>query len=190
MPLLTAPAITALYGAEPCKGLHGELRAKATAEGISPKYHILPTGVAAAELLPALRKTGTGVVDAYDSDPRAGVFDTILCVRVLCSVPEMERTVGELYGLLKPGGRLLVTEHVINPWRKAKGSILGRLAQIVYHALGWRWYVGDCCMNRDTEKLLRAAADVDGGWESVELESSFEWSPLPYISGTLIKKAA
>lgn len=190
MPLLTSPAISALYGAEPCKSLHGEIRAKAAAEGISAKYHILPTGVAASELLPALRATGTGVADSYDADARAGIFDTILCVRVLCSVPEMKRTVAELYGLLKPGGRLLVTEHVVNPWRRAKGSLIARVAQAVYQALGWSLLVGDCCLDRDTETALRAAADVDGGWESVELETNFEWSALPYISGTLVKKSA
>jgi SAM-dependent methyltransferase len=188
MPLLTSPAITALYGAEPCKGLHSSLRAKAQAENISPKYHIVPTGVAADELIPALRATGTGVVDAYDTEPRAGIFDTILCVRVLCSVPEMERTVGELYGMLRPGGRLLVTEHVVNPWRRAKGSLVGRVVQGLYQVLGWSWFIGDCCLNRDTEAVLRAAADVDGGWERIELERNFEWSVMPYISGVLVKK--
>ncbi|KAJ5451126.1 hypothetical protein N7491_000308 [Penicillium cf. griseofulvum] len=189
MPLLTSPAITALYGAEPCKSLHSSIREKAVAENISSKYHIMPTGVAAAELIPALRATGTGVVDAFDSDARAGIFDTILCVRVLCSVPEMELTVGELYGMLKPGGRLLVTEHVVNPWRRAKGSLVGRVVQGIYQILGWSWYIGDCCLDRDTEVVLRAAADVDGGWERVELERSFEWSAMPYISGVLVKKA-
>jgi SAM-dependent methyltransferase len=188
MPLLTSPAITALYGAEPCKGLHPSIREKAVTENISSKYHIVPTGVAAAELIPALRATGTGVVDAYDSDARVGIFDTILCVRVLCSVPEMKRTVGELYGMLKPGGRLLVTEHVVNPWRRAKGSIVARVVQGIYQMLGWSWFTGDCCLDRDTEAVLRAAADVDGGWESVELERSFEWSAMPYISGVLVKK--
>ena len=48
--------------------------------------------------------------------------------------------------------------------------------------------MGDCHMNRDTAKALRNVAAVDGGWESVELERSFEWGPLPYISGTLVKK--
>jgi SAM-dependent methyltransferase len=188
MPLLTSPSITALYGAEPCLSLHSTLRATANAAGIASKYHILPSGVAASELLPALRDTNTGVVDRYDADPRAGIFDTILCVRVLCSVPEMERTVGELYGMLKPGGRLLVTEHVVNPWQRAKGSLLGRIMQGFYQVIGWSWFVGDCCLDRDTERVLRGAADVDGGWESVELESAFEWSALPYISGTLVKK--
>ncbi|KAG0156017.1 hypothetical protein PDIDSM_3193 [Penicillium digitatum] len=188
MPLLTSPAITALYGAEPCKGLHATIRAKALAENISPRYHIVPTGVAAHELIPALRAAGTGVVDEYDTDPRAGIFDTILCVRVLCSVSEMERTVSELYGMLRPGGRLLVTEHVVNPWRRAKGSIIGRFVQGVYQVLGWSWFTGGCCLVRDTEAVLRAAADVDGGWESVELERNFEWSAMPYISGVLVKK--
>ncbi|CAG8899644.1 unnamed protein product [Penicillium egyptiacum] len=188
MPLLTSPAITALYGAEPCKSLHCSLSTKAQAEKISSKYHIVPTGVAADELIPALRATGTGVVDAYDLDPCVGIFDTILCVRVLCSVPEMERTVEELYRMLRPGGRLLVTEHVVNPWRRAKGSLFARVVQGLYQVLGWSWFIGDCCLNRDTEAALRAAADVDGGWERVDLERNFEWSVMPYISGTLVKK--
>lgn len=179
MPLLTSPSITALYGAEPCTSLHPAIRAKAEEEGISSKYHILPTGVAETELVPALRKAGLEV--------EGGVFDTILCVRVLCSVPNMEKTVRELYGMLKPGGRILVTEHVVNPWRRAKGSVLARAVQIVYGVLGWSWFIGDCALNRDIEGALRGAAG-DEGWESVELERSFEWSAMPYISGTLVKR--
>lgn len=190
MPLLRSPSITAIYGAEPCLGLHKELRAKALAEGLGGKYHILHCGAASAELIPALRASGTGVVDAFDADRRAGIFDTILCVRVLCSVPEMESTVRELYALLKPGGRLLVTEHVVNPWRSRKGSLLARIVQGIYQAVGWSFFVGDCCLDRDTESALRHAADADGGWESVELERSFGWSALPYIFGTLVKKSA
>jgi SAM-dependent methyltransferase len=186
MPLLTSPAITALYGAEPCTSLHNAIRAKAEEEGIAHKYHVLPTGVAKAELIPALRKSGA-VLDAFDQDPRVGIFDTILCVRVLCSVPEMERTVGELYGLLKPGGRLLVTEHVVNSWRRKKGSFVARGAQWVYSVLGWSWFIGDCALDRDTEAVLRGGAG-ESGWGSVELERSFEWSAMPYISGVLVKR--
>lgn len=182
MPLLRSPAIKAIYGAEPCAGLHAELRKKAASEGLADKYTILPCGVAATELIPALADVGLDV----DS---GGVFDTILCVRVLCSVPEMERTVRELYSLLKPGGRLLITEHVVNPWRSAKGSLAGRLAQAVYQCLGWSWYIGDCHLDRDTEKVLRVAAERDGGWESVQLDRCFEWSAMPYLSGILVKKS-
>ncbi|KAJ5688968.1 hypothetical protein N7462_003360 [Penicillium macrosclerotiorum] len=182
MPLLRSPAISAIYGAEPCVGLHATLRAKAASEGLDAKYHILPCGASAAELVPALQAAGV--------DQASGVFDTILCVRVLCSVPEMERTARELYALLKPGGRVLVTEHVVNPWQAAKGSLAARVMQGVYMLLGWWFFVGDCCLDRDTEGALRAAADEDGGWESMSLERSFWWSPLPYISGALVKKSA
>lgn len=199
MPLLRSPSIKVIYGAEPCLGLHKELRAKAFAEGLGEKYHILPSGAASSQLIPALRASqsesqspsgdSASALEAYDQDARSGIFDTILCVRVLCSVPEMETTVRELYGLLKPGGRLLVTEHVVNPWREAKGSVLARIMQGFYQMIGWSFFVGDCCLNRDTETVLRRAADVDGGWESVDLERSFGWSALPYISGSLVKKS-
>lgn len=190
MPLLRSPSIKVIYGPEPCVGLHDKLREKAAAEGLSSKYHILPCGAASAELLPALREAGTGVVDNYDRDNKAGIFDTIICVRVLCSVPEMERTVNELYALLRPGGKLLITEHVVNPWRTAKGSALARFVQGVYQMLGWSFFIGDCTLNRDTEGALLKAAEVDGGWETVDLERNFTWSVMPYISGTLVKKSS
>jgi SAM-dependent methyltransferase len=190
MPLLRSPSISTIYGPEPCTGLHEKLRARAIAEGISSKYHILASGAAASQLLPALRDSGTGVTEAYDSDPRSGIFDTIICVRVLCSVPEMERTVDELYGLLKPGGKLLVTEHVVNAWRTAKGSFLARVVQGVYQVFGWSFFIGDCALDRDTEGVLLRAARSDGGWEVVDLERSFAWSVMPYLSGTLVKKSS
>ncbi|KAJ5089179.1 S-adenosyl-L-methionine-dependent methyltransferase [Penicillium argentinense] len=188
MPLLRSPSITAIYGPEPCVGLHAQLARRAAAEGLADKYYILPSGAASSELLPALRETGTGVVDEYERTGK-GIFDTIICVRVLCSVPEMEKTVDELYTLLKPGGKVLVTEHVVNPWRTAKGSILARIAQGVYQLLGWSFFIGDCALDRDTESVLRKVADRDGGWEVVDLERSFSWTAMPYISGTLVKKS-
>ncbi|EAW12853.1 class I SAM-dependent methyltransferase [Aspergillus clavatus NRRL 1] len=187
MPLLRGPAITALYGAEPCAGLHAALRARADEEGLAGKYTVLPCGAAAAELVPELRRVGL-VADEQGGVPEGGVFDTIICVRVLCSVAEVEKTVGELYALLRPGGKMLVVEHVVNPWRTAKGSVLARVMQAVYMALGWGLFIGDCCLDRDTERVLRGAARADGGWESVELDRWFGRSPLAYISGVLVKK--
>ena len=117
-----------------------------------------------------------------------GVFDSIVCTRVLCSVPRPEETIGGLYRLLKPGGKMLVCEHVVNPWTTRKGSKLARAIQGLYTILGWSFFMGDCHMNRDTGKILKEAASADGGWESVDLESDFEWTTLPYVSGVLVKK--
>jgi hypothetical protein len=86
----SSPTVRSISGTEHSTRTH-RIVSKMPARGLLrllARYHIVPTGVAADELVPALRATGTGVVDAYDTDPRAGIFDTILCVRVLCSVPE------------------------------------------------------------------------------------------------------
>lgn len=199
MPYLSARRedVKGIYGAEPCKGLHGELSARASMEGLDGKYHVLGCGVSAGELFPELRRVG--LLHATDGDggveeqmrrikEKGGVFDTIICVRVLCSVPDLEQRARELYALLKPGGQLLVAEHVVNPWRTPKGSFIARIAQGVYELLGWRWFMGDCCMVRDTEGALKRAAEGDGGWEAVDMERSFGWSALPYISGVWVKK--
>ncbi|EEP79403.1 predicted protein [Uncinocarpus reesii 1704] len=181
MPLFTNPNIKAMYGAEPAEGLHVDLRAKIEHCNLSSKYQILHCGAESSSLLPALDKAGF-------KDLGSGVFDTIVCVRVLCSVPKPEETIRGLYRLLKPGGKLLVAEHVVNPWCTRKGSVAGRLAQLFYTLLGWPFFMGSCHMARNTGKMLRMAAAEDGGWASDGLETSFAWGPLPYVSGTLVKK--
>ncbi|RAK77681.1 class I SAM-dependent methyltransferase, partial [Aspergillus fijiensis CBS 313.89] len=174
MPHLRSPAITALYGVEPCHHLHATLRARAEAEGVGEKYTVLGCSAAPEQLGPVLRERG--LVDGSG----AGRVDTILCVRVLCSVPDLVGTVRGLYSLLKPGGRVIVVEHVVNSGfrgfggRKGEGkderagSVVARVVQGVYELLGWRWFVGDCCLTRDTEGALRGAAAEDGGWGRVE----------------------
>ncbi|KAI9371357.1 S-adenosyl-L-methionine-dependent methyltransferase [Aspergillus egyptiacus] len=184
LPLLkNNSSIRAIYGAEPCAGLHGELLRRANEEGLGGIYTILPCSVVSEALRPELLRHGL----ATGSGSGSGVFDTIITVRVLCSVPQFERTAEELFALLKPGGKMLVVEHVVNPWRTAKGSLFARVLQVIYHALGWRWVMGDCCLDRDTERVLRG---VNGGhgWESVEVERWFGRTCIPYISGVFVKK--
>ncbi|OCT48265.1 hypothetical protein CLCR_11292 [Cladophialophora carrionii] len=168
--------ISAIYGAEPTTGLHKPLQLRIDEARLTGKYHILSSTADKAELLPALAKAGVQV------SPK-GIFDTIVCVRVLCSVPNLEETVRDFHSLLRPGGELMVVEHIRNPWTTT-GSILGRLMQIVYHFLGWTFFLAGCQMNRDTPAVLRRAAP----WEAVELKTHFEWTALPYLAGTLTKK--
>ena len=198
MPYLAARReyVKGIYGAEPCKGLHKDLSARVSKEGLDGKYRVLGCGVSVEELVPELRREGLISDEGTDSVEQSmqlvkeegGIFDTIICIRVLCSVPDLEQRAKELYTLLKPGGQLLVAEHVVNPWRTPKGSFIARLAQGLYELLGWQWFMGDCCMVRDTERALRRAAEGDGGWGYVDVERSFGWSALPYISGVWVKK--
>ncbi|KIW76556.1 hypothetical protein Z517_09000 [Fonsecaea pedrosoi CBS 271.37] len=170
------PNISAIYGAEPTTGLHAPLQLRINEAKLTGKYHILGSTADKAELLAALAKEGV------KPSPN-GIFDTIVCVRVLCSVPNLEQTANELYSLLRPGGELMIVEHFRNPWTK-NGSVLGRLMQLVYHLLGWQFFLAGCNMDRDTPAVLRKAAP----WEAVELKTNFEWSALPYVAGTLTKK--
>ncbi|PYH82447.1 phospholipid methyltransferase [Aspergillus uvarum CBS 121591] len=177
MPHLRSPAITALYGVEPCHHLHATLRVRAETEGVSEKYTILGCSAAPDQLVPVLQQRGL-----------VAAVDTILCVRVLCSVPDLEGTVRGLYSLLKPGGRVIVVEHVVNSGLQGTGSVVARVVQGLYELLGWRWFVGDCCLTRDTEGALRGAAAEDGGWERVELRRYFGEGVMPYVAGVLVKK--
>ena len=168
--------VSAIYGAEPATGLHKTLQLRINEAKLANKYHILSSTADKDELLPALAKEGVKI------SPQ-GIFDTIICVRVLCSVPNLEETVRNFHSLLRPGGQLIVVEHIRNPWEK-NGSIAGRLMQILYHLLGWRFFLAGCEMYRDTPAVLRRAAP----WEAVELKTHFLWSALPYAEGTLTKK--
>jgi len=172
--------ITAIYGAEPSLGLHAPLQSRINEAKLTDKYRILGCSADKKELLAALAKTGVQLPSS--SQGVQGVFDTIVCVRVLCSVPNLDETARELYSLLRPGGELMVVEHIKNPWTK-NGSIAGRLMQILYTALGWTFFLAGCDMNRDTAVALRGA----GAWEAVDLKTHFEWAALPYLSGTLTK---
>jgi hypothetical protein len=97
-------------------------------------------------------------------------------------VPDLDETVREFYKLLRPGGELMVVEHIKNPWTK-NGGIIGRLVQIFYTLIGWTFLLAGCELGRDTASSLRQG----GAWEAVDLKTHFEWAALPYVSGTLTK---
>jgi SAM-dependent methyltransferase len=177
-----------MYGAEPGVNMHSALKKSAEVAGLGNKYQILPCGGERDSLLPALAKAGL-FKEVGERVKEEGIFDTIICLRVLCSVPDLESSLTTLYSLLKPGGRFIICEHVINPWWTSKGSILGRAFQLLYMLLGWPFFVGDCRMDRDTATLLKKIGDRQDGWESVELDKKMEWSALPFTTGVYVKKS-
>ena len=170
------PTIAGIFGAEPSVGLHADLQERIDDAKLTGKYHILNSRAEKLPLLQALRKQDIQI----DSDEQ--LFDTIVTIRVMCSVPDLGQSTRELYQLLKPGGQILVVEHVKNEWTTT-GSILARSMQIIYHLLGWKFFLGGCHMNRDTAAAWKQA----GAWAKVDLKRDFEWAPLTYVSGTLTK---
>jgi len=169
----SASSVAEIYGVEPAGTLHAKLALKADEAGFEGKYRILGCGAEPDSLVPALEKEG---LLARGSEP----FDEIVSIRVLCGVPEVKETVDGLYALLKPGGRLIVMEHVAAP-----GITVARVIQGMYMWIGgWKFWMGGCCLDRDTERLLRGA----GKWRDVDLKTLNPWSTIPQIVGVLVKE--
>ncbi len=53
--------------------------------------------------------------DAEALDFPDASFDTVVCTLALCSIPDSRRAIAEAKRVLKPGGRLLLLEHVRSP---------------------------------------------------------------------------
>lgn len=172
--------IQALYLAEPAVRFHEALEKSALATGLDGKMTILPGGAETQTLIPMLLLSGL--------EPRE-TFDTIVSVRSLCSVNEPGRSIQTLYGLLRPGGKIIICEHVVNPWPHKDGNVIGRSVQVLCTAIGWPYFVGNCQLNRDTVTMIKNAARVDGGWGRVELLRETDWASLPWVLGTFVKKA-
>lgn len=88
-----------MYGIEPNTDLHAALRENIKKEGLSDIYTIIPCGV---EDFERIRSYGL----------EEGSIDTVVSVQVLCSVPRPEEMAKAMYRHLKPGGQILVHEHV------------------------------------------------------------------------------
>lgn len=179
-----ATQVRRIYGAEPVLPLHDDIQANARRHGLGDRYFVVTAGAEKATLIPGLAKAGL----LEKKSPGSGVFDTVVCVRVLCSVQDLHETAGTVYQLLKPGGKLLICEHTVNPWTTSKGSYIARAFQFIYSALGWTFFVGNCHITRDIRRAVTEAAVPYGGWARVDLTDHFGWSVLPYVSGTLVKR--
>jgi ubiquinone/menaquinone biosynthesis C-methylase UbiE len=110
--------------------------------------------------------------------PDASV-DAVISTLVLCSVPDLDKTLNEIHRVLKPGGRLLFIEHVA-----AEPGTLLRGTQKAVKPL-WRYFGDGCCPDRDTGLAIRKA-----GFE-VEYENFRPVPPpmpiAPHISGVAVK---
>lgn len=106
---------------------------------------------------------------------RDEAFDTVVAALVLCSVEDPHRAVAEIRRVLRPGGRLLLLEHV-----RADDPVLARWQDRVQPL--WSWCNGGCRPNRATLDVLRQA-----GFGVRALES-YGFPVLPYIQGEAVRE--
>lgn len=74
-------------------------------------------------------------------------FDTIVGTLVFCSIPNPEKAIDEIKRVCKPGGKILLFEHV-----KMKNRFLAALQDWLTPL--WKYICDGCCLNRDTLGLL------------------------------------
>ena len=92
----------------------------------------------------------------------AGSADTVVSTLVLCSVPDQAAVLAEATRVLKPGGRLLLLEHV----RSGDPALAGEQDRRERTHVR---FAGGCHPNRDTLAAVAAAGIEPGGVEPVTL---------------------
>lgn len=102
-----------------------------------------------------------------------GAFDTVVSTLVLCTVADPDAALREVRRVLRPGGALLLIEHV-----RSSRPRLGRLQDRLHRP--WRAIGYGCHCNRDTRGALARA-----GFETSGLHDS-KWRRMPVIVGPLI----
>ncbi len=97
----------------------------------------------------SMKRFGDPVLGSAGELPfRDRSFDTVLITLVLCSVQNLEASAREVERVLKPGGRLLILEHVSSdsPWMFGLQKTLTPL---------WKHLADGCHLDRNIEQSLR-----------------------------------
>lgn len=129
------------------------------------------TSVAAVEPEPAMRRMTSALarrhhidVDVVDGTGESipfpdHSFDSVHVGLVLCSVDDVAATLAEIRRVLRPGGRLVVLEHV-----RGDGA-MGRFQDLI--AGPWSWLASGCRPNRRTVDAIAAAGFDASGLRSI-----------------------
>jgi SAM-dependent methyltransferase len=106
-----------------------------------------------------------------------GSFDFVVSTWTMCSIPEVERAVGEVFRLLKPGGRLVFLEHGLSDDPKVQKW--QRRLNPIQHILG-----DGCRLDLDVPALVGSQPFSDLQVERFEMER------VPRTHGTMYRGVA
>ncbi len=117
-------------------------------------------------------------ISAEQLEAQDNSIDTVVSTLVLCSVPNLDKTLQEVLRVLKPGGRFLFIEHVAAP----NGTLLRQVQNTVKPV--WNIIGDGCNPNRETGLAIKKA-----GFASVDYQDFQAPVPLvtPHIIGVATK---
>lgn len=148
-----------------------------TVIGIEPSPHMLAKAEKRKAALPfpnrfILHNIGCGYPEMKNLiEPKS--LDAVVCTLVLCTVPEPEQAISNFMKWLKPGGGLLILEHI-----KAKHR-MGAKLQDLFNPM-WQKMAEGCQLNRTTDILI-----AESGFELVR-EEHF-WLGMPFYEAEFKK---
>jgi ubiquinone/menaquinone biosynthesis C-methylase UbiE len=119
--------------------------------GIEPSPHMLPFAKKKKEVLLfpnrfTLLHTGCGYPE-MEKMFEPGSLDAVVCTLVLCTIPDPELALERFMKWLKPGGRLLILEHI-----RSHNHFTAKIQDTINPV--WSRVAEGCQLNRPTDKLL------------------------------------
>jgi ubiquinone/menaquinone biosynthesis C-methylase UbiE len=92
--------------------------------------------------------------DAHELPFDDASFDTVVCTFGLCAIPDHTRAIAEMTRVLRPGGRLILVDHIASTSRVARG--VQRFLEIFTVPLG-----GEHFLRRPLNHVRAAGFDIE-----------------------------
>jgi len=149
-----------------CSRASGQVLEVAVGTGRNLTFYSQGVRITGIDLSPAMLEITRKRADqlGVDADLREGdaqqlpfadaSFDTVVCTLSLCNIPDDRRAIAEMKRVLRPGGRLLLLDHV----RSSSKAWL--TAQRVLQPLFW-WSSRDNLLRRPLEYVLAEGFEVE-----------------------------
>lgn len=149
------PSIDQITTVDPSPGVHRLAQKRIAAASIAVDHHMI-----SGEALPMADQS----------------FDSVVSTFTLCTVPNIDQALGEIYRVLKPGGRFFFVEHglsdepAVQIWQNRLTPLQRRIA-------------GGCHLNRSMGELIARQFD------QVELKSAYA-KRVPKFAGYFYRGTA
>jgi len=149
-----------------CSKVRGEVLEVAIGTGLNlPHYppEVRLTGIEYSPAMLAIARQRAAALgrdidlrdgDAHHLDFPDASFDTVVCTYSLCAIPDEQRAVAEMIRVLRPGGTLLLADHVASTARPVRAA--QRLLELVTVPHGGEHY-----LRRPLHTLQAAGLAID-----------------------------